>query len=119
MNKFILTIALGTISLLIYGLVQAGGGDPYTPTVTGQIAVTSSSEGKEVIAGFNQGAYINSTGSGCIARLDDCTQLTTCVGLPVAADSGVALNRQNDSPGKWCVIKKSGASDFTVSANVF
>ena len=85
--------------------------DP-TPTV-GSFTISSSSVGSRVVDSFGNGVYINANGSICIARLDDCTQLTQCAGIPLAADAAVSLNYRTDPTGQWCGILKSGSTPVT------
>ena len=94
------------------------GGAMYAPTVS-SVTVSSSSAGTELFQGFEHGAYINATGAVCVARLETCSELTSCIGRPLAADTGVALYRGADSSGRYCAILKSGSTPVTVSVNLF
>lgn len=94
------------------------GGATYAPTVH-SVTVSSSSVGTELFQGFERGVYLNATGAVCIARLETCSELTSCIGLPLAADTGVALSRGTDSSGRHCAILKSGSTPVTIGVNLF
>ena len=93
--------------------------DDFTPYVQ-SFTVSSSSVGSEIFAGFSNGAYVSASGSIGIARLNNCSQLTSYYGtLPLAADTAVSLSARVDSNGKWCGILKSGSTPVTGGANIW
>jgi hypothetical protein len=95
---------------------QAYAYDPFIQPFT----ISSSSVGTEIFGGFSGGAYISANGDIGIARLDDCSQLTSYYGtLPITATTAISLNSRNDASGKWCGILKSGSTPVTGGANIW
>lgn len=103
------------VVVIFVGLAQVSLADPLVTCKS----VTSSTTGTEILVSFEFGAYVNSTGAVCVARMDNCSELTSCAGLPLVADSAVSLNIRTDSRGRYCAILKSGSTPVTVCANPF
>lgn len=110
------TIIITCFAVLAYVSFRSIAVQAAPPGLT-TVSVTSSSTGTLVMTGFPEGANINSGGAVCLARTDDCTLLTSCIGLPLAADTAVSLNYKNDSNKQWCAILKSGSTPVTLGVN--
>lgn len=100
------------LSILLFARVASAA------PVAGSFTVSSSSQGVAIFS-LGTGGYINSNGAICIARLDDCTQLTGCWGIPLAADTAVYLDWRTDKEGQYCGILKSGSTPVTGGYNLW
>lgn len=104
------------VLLFLLSAAQASARDPFIQPFT----VSSSSEGTEIFGGFSGGAYVSANGDIGIARLDDCSQLTSYWGtLPITSTTAIALNSREDASGKWCGILKTGSTPVTGGANLW